>query len=195
VFEMHEDGLAEVGNPSEIFLSERPLHGAGSVVTSTVEGSRPILVEVQALVAPSYFSAPRRMCTGVDFNRTMMLLAVLEKRVGISLGGQDVYVNLAGGVKIGEPAIDLAVQWPWPRTSRAARGGADRRAGRGRARRRGACREPHGVPPPRGRANGVRAGYRAGGKRAPFAQGARIEMVGADTLRTAMDRALVEVSR
>ena len=108
IFEMHEDGLAEVSNPSEIFLSERPKHGAGSVVTPTMEGSRPILVEIQALVAPSYFAAPRRMSTGLDFNRSMMILAVLEKRVGMTLGGQDVYLNVAGGVRITEPAADLA---------------------------------------------------------------------------------------
>lgn len=109
IFEMREEGLIEVSNPSEILLSERPLHGPGSVVASTVEGTRPLLVEVQALVAPSYFSAPRRMVTGVDYNRTMLILAVLEKRVGLSLANQDVYVNVAGGVKIIEPAVDLAI--------------------------------------------------------------------------------------
>lgn len=109
IFEMNETGLAEVANPSEMLLSERPKHGAGSVVTSTIEGSRPILVEIQALVAPSYFASPRRMSTGVDHNRTLMILAVLEKRVGMSLANQDVYVNVAGGVKIIEPAADLAI--------------------------------------------------------------------------------------
>lgn len=109
IFEMCEEGLREVSNPSEILLSERPLHGPGSVVAATIEGSRPLLVEVQALVAPSYFSAPRRMATGVDYNRTMLILAVLEKRVGLSLANQDVYVNVAGGVKIEEPALDLAI--------------------------------------------------------------------------------------
>jgi DNA repair protein RadA/Sms len=109
IFEMREDGLIEVANPSEILLSERPMHGPGSVVAATIEGTRPLLVEVQALVAPSYFSAPRRMATGVDYNRTMLILAVLEKRVGLSLAGQDVYVNIAGGVKIVEPAVDLAI--------------------------------------------------------------------------------------
>lgn len=109
IFEMHESGLTEVANPSEILLEERPKHGAGSVVTATVEGSRPLLVEIQALVAPSYFSSPRRMVTGVDHNRTLMILAVLEKRVGLSLANQDVYVNVAGGLKIIEPAIDLAI--------------------------------------------------------------------------------------
>jgi len=108
IFEMHEDGLAEVGNPSEIFLSERPKHGAGSVVTPTMEGSRPILVEIQALIAPSHFAAPRRMSTGMDYNRSMMILAVLEKRAGMMLGSQDVYLNVAGGLRITEPAADLA---------------------------------------------------------------------------------------
>ena len=109
IFEMHDTGLAEVANPSELLLSERPKHGAGSVVTSTMEGTRPILVEIQALVAPSYFTSPRRMTTGVDYNRTLMILAVLEKRVGMTLANQDVYVNVAGGVKIVEPAVDLAI--------------------------------------------------------------------------------------
>ena len=109
IFEMREDGLAEIPNPSEALLAERPEHGAGSVVTSTMEGTRPILVEIQALVAPSYFPNPRRMCTGVDYNKMLMILAVLEKRVGLSLGNKDVYVNVAGGVRIVEPAADLAI--------------------------------------------------------------------------------------
>lgn len=109
IFEMREDGLAEIPNPSEALLAERPEHGAGSVVTSTMEGTRPMLVEIQALVAPSYFTNPRRMCTGVDYNKMLMLLAVLEKRVGLSLGNKDIYVNVAGGVRIVEPAADLAI--------------------------------------------------------------------------------------
>jgi DNA repair protein RadA/Sms len=109
VFEMRESGLEEVPNPSEAFLAERPAHGVGSVVTPTVEGSRPLLVEIQALVAPTFFASPRRMATGVDYNKTLMILAVLEKRVGLPLGNKDVYVNVAGGVRITEPAADLAV--------------------------------------------------------------------------------------
>jgi len=109
IFEMRESGLEEVANPSEVLLAERPQHGAGSVVTSTMEGSRPILVEVQALVAPSYFTSPRRTASGVDYNKMLMILAVLEKRVGLSLGNKDVYVNIAGGVRIVEPAADLAI--------------------------------------------------------------------------------------
>ena len=109
IFEMREEGLVEVPNPSEILLAERPEHGAGSAVTATIEGTRPILVEIQALVAPTHFAAPRRMTAGVDYNRTLMMLAILEKRVGMSLANQDVYVNVAGGVRIGEPAADLAI--------------------------------------------------------------------------------------
>ena len=109
IFEMREGGLEEVPNPSEALLAERPVHGAGSIVTSTIEGSRPLLVEIQALVAPSYFTSPRRMATGVDYNKMLMILAVLEKRVGLALGNKDVYVNVAGGVRIVEPAADLAI--------------------------------------------------------------------------------------
>ena len=109
IFEMREEGLVEIANPSEALLSERPAHGVGSVVTATIEGTRPLLVEIQALVAPTYFPSPRRTCTGIDYNRMLMILAVLEKRVGLSLGNKDVYVNVAGGIKIVEPAADLAI--------------------------------------------------------------------------------------
>lgn len=109
IFEMREQGLVEVSNPSEALLRERPEGGSGSIVTSTMEGSRPILVEIQALVAPSYFTSPRRTGTGIDYNKLLMILAVLEKRVGLALGNKDVYVNVAGGVRIIEPAADLAV--------------------------------------------------------------------------------------
>jgi DNA repair protein RadA/Sms len=109
IFEMREDGLIEVANPSEILLSERPLHGPGSVVAATIEGTRPLLVEVQALVAQSYITVPRRMVSGVDFNRAMLILAVLTKRVGLGLSNQDVYINVTGGVKVTEPALDLAM--------------------------------------------------------------------------------------
>jgi DNA repair protein RadA/Sms len=109
VFEMKESGLAEVANPSEIFLAERPADATGSVVVSSLEGTRPILAELQALVAPSKLAMPRRTCIGVDFNRVSLLLAVLEKRVGMHLMGMDVFVNIVGGLKIDEPAIDLGV--------------------------------------------------------------------------------------
>jgi len=109
VFEMKEGGLAEVVNPSEMFLAERPADATGSVVVSSLEGSRPILAELQALVAPSKLAMPRRTCIGVDFNRVSLLLAVLEKRVGMHLMGMDVFVNIVGGLTIDEPAVDLGV--------------------------------------------------------------------------------------
>jgi DNA repair protein RadA/Sms len=109
IFEMGEAGLVEVENASEYLLAERPAHGAGSVVVPIIEGTRPLLVEVQALVAHSYLTSPRRMTTGVDYNRTCMILAVLEKRVGLRLADKDVYVNVAGGLKLTEPAVDLGI--------------------------------------------------------------------------------------
>lgn len=109
IFEMREDGLTEVANPSELLLSERPEHAVGSAVTATMEGTRPLLIEVQALVAPSYLVNPRRSVTGMDTNRVHLILAVLEKRVRLSLAQQDVFVNIAGGVRVDEPAADLAV--------------------------------------------------------------------------------------
>ena len=109
VFEMTGAGLAQVTNPSELFLSERDVKTAGSVVFAGIEGSRPLLVEVQALVAPSTLAAPRRNVIGWDSGRLSMVLAVLESRCGISFGGQDVYLNIAGGLRISEPAADLAV--------------------------------------------------------------------------------------
>ena len=109
VFEMKEGGVREVLNPSELFLSERPKGASGSVVVSSLEGSRPILVELQALVSPTHFGLPRRMAVGVDLNRLLLLLAVLEKRGGMLLGSQDVYINVAGGLRINEPALDLGI--------------------------------------------------------------------------------------
>ncbi len=109
VFEMKESGLAEVANPSELFLAERPADATGSVVVSSLEGTRPILAELQALVAPSKLAMPRRTCIGVDFNRVSLLLAVLEKRVGMQLMGMDVFVNIVGGMKVDEPAVDLGI--------------------------------------------------------------------------------------
>ncbi len=109
LFEMHEEGLVEVANPSEMLLAERATNTAGSAVTATVEGTRPLLIEVQALVAPSYLTNPRRTVSGVDANRVNLILAVLEKRVGLRLANQDVFVNMAGGVRVEEPAADLAI--------------------------------------------------------------------------------------
>jgi DNA repair protein RadA/Sms len=109
VFVMEDRGLAEVPNPSEVFLAERPAGAAGSVVVAGIEGSRPLLVEVQALVAPTTFPAPRRMASGIDYNRLVVLLAVLEKRAGCYLSTSDTYVKVSGGARIDEPAADLAV--------------------------------------------------------------------------------------
>jgi DNA repair protein RadA/Sms len=109
VFEMAGSGLREVRNPSEAFLEERNGSAAGSSVAVTVEGTRPILVEVQALTTPSAYGLPRRSANGLDSGRMQLLVAVLQKRVGIGLGGQDVYANVVGGMRIGEPAADLAI--------------------------------------------------------------------------------------
>ncbi len=109
VFEMREDGLCEVENPSELFLSERPTNSSGSVIVSSVEGTRPLLVELQALVSPSSFGFPKRTSIGVDYNRVSLLVAVLEKKVGIHLADRDVYINVAGGITIDEPAVDLGI--------------------------------------------------------------------------------------
>jgi DNA repair protein RadA/Sms len=109
VFEMHENGLSEVKNPSELFLSERDKETSGSVVTSSIEGSRPVLLEVQALVTPSNYGNPQRVATGFDQRRLSILLAVIEKRAGYRLSANNVFLNMAGGVKIFEPAVDLAV--------------------------------------------------------------------------------------
>ena len=109
VFEMAENGLREVTNPSEVFIEERTRGVSGSVVVPTVEGARPLLVEVQALVSPTSFGLPRRTVNGTDPQRLALLLAVLQKRAGVSTGQHDVYVNLVGGLKVREPASDLAV--------------------------------------------------------------------------------------
>lgn len=109
IFEMKESGLEEVANPSEIFLEERSQGAAGSTVVASMEGTRPVLVEIQALVSPTSFGNPRRMATGIDHNRVSLLMAVLEKRVGLLLQNQDAYLKVAGGVKLDEPAIDLAI--------------------------------------------------------------------------------------
>lgn len=109
VFEMLHNGLEEVKNPSEIMLNGRPLDSSGSVVVCSLEGTRPILIEIQALVTDTSFGIPRRTTVGIDYNRVNLLLAVLEKRAGYQLGACDAYVNLTGGMKLGEPAIDLGI--------------------------------------------------------------------------------------
>ena len=109
VFEMKETGLEEVGNPSRIFLQERPEGSAGSIVIPCLEGTRPVLLEIQALVGPSPLGMPRRTTVGVDHNRVSLLVAVLGKRVGIEMGDQDIFVNVAGGLRVDEPAADLGI--------------------------------------------------------------------------------------
>jgi DNA repair protein RadA/Sms len=109
VFEMKESGLAEVDNPSALFLAERPVNVPGSVVMPSVEGTRPILVEVQALVSPSSLGTARRTAIGADPQRLALLTAVLEKKIGVTLFDHDIFLNIAGGIRIDEPALDLAV--------------------------------------------------------------------------------------
>ena len=109
VFEMREGGLAEVTNPSEAFLAERMINAAGSAIAVTMEGTRPILVEIQGLTSPTQFGNARRTANGVDFNRLLLIAAVLTRRVGLKLSEQDVFVNVVGGLQIDEPAADLAI--------------------------------------------------------------------------------------
>jgi len=109
IFKMSENGLMEVANPSELLLSEKSANLSGSVVAATFEGTRPILVEIQALVSYSNLNFPRRMTTGVDYNRVLLILAVLEKRIGYSMQSKDIHVNITGGIKVLEPALDLAI--------------------------------------------------------------------------------------
>ena len=109
VFEMRQNGLREVENPSEFMLQGKPEQASGSVVACSMEGTRPILLEIQALVCKTNFGMPRRTTTGTDFNRVNLLMAVLEKRAGLPLSDYDAYVNIAGGIKMNEPAIDLAI--------------------------------------------------------------------------------------
>ncbi|HJZ82805.1 MAG TPA: DNA repair protein RadA [Pyrinomonadaceae bacterium] len=109
VFEMTNTGLMPVANPSQMFLAERPADAAGSVVTACVEGTRPMLVEIQALVSSSKYGTGRRMTQGVDQNRVALMIAMLEKRVGLQLLGDDVFVNIAGGLEVDEPAVDLGL--------------------------------------------------------------------------------------
>ena len=109
VFEMRDRGLVEVANPSQVFLSQRPEGAVGSVIVPAIEGTRPLLVEIQALTSPTAFGLPRRNANGVDYNRLLMITAVLTKRARLSLGTQDIITNVAGGIKVNEPAADLAI--------------------------------------------------------------------------------------
>ncbi len=109
IFEMRQEGLIEVGNPSGLLLDGRAKNQSGSVIAASIEGTRPMLLEIQALVTPTSFGMPRRMATGIDYNRLTMLMAVLEKKVGMQLHSFDAYVNVVGGIKLDEPACDLGV--------------------------------------------------------------------------------------
>jgi DNA repair protein RadA/Sms len=109
IFEMSDSGLLEVENPSELFLLGRPVNVSGSTVVASLEGTRPLMVEIQSLVSQSNFGMPRRTTIGVDFNRVNLLVAVLEKRAGLYLGGMDIFVNVVGGLRIVEPAVDLGI--------------------------------------------------------------------------------------
>lgn len=109
IFEMRDVGLVEVKNPSEVFLEERLENASGSTVVASMEGTRPVLVEIQALVSPTMFGNAKRMATGLDYNKVSLIMAVLEKRVGLLLQNQDAYLKAAGGVKLDEPAVDLAI--------------------------------------------------------------------------------------
>jgi DNA repair protein RadA/Sms len=109
VFEMRQEGLVEVENPSEYMLAGRPQNSSGSIVACSIEGTRPILIEIQALVCRSNFGMPRRTAVGTDYNRVNLLMAVLEKRIGLHMNDYDAYVNIAGGIRMNEPAIDLGM--------------------------------------------------------------------------------------
>ena len=109
MFEMKSEGMTEINNPSAVLISERDGDPSGSVVVATMEGTRPLLIELQALTTPTVFGMPRRTANGLDYNRLVLLLAVLEKKVGISLSSQDVYLNVVSGIRITEPAVDLGI--------------------------------------------------------------------------------------
>lgn len=109
MFEMEGEGMNEITNPSEILISEKEENPAGSVIVSTMEGTRPLLVELQALTTQTLFGFPRRTANGIDFNRLTLLMAVIEKRAGIALANQDAYLNVVGGIRINEPSVDLGI--------------------------------------------------------------------------------------
>ena len=109
MFEMEQEGMTEILNPSEVLISEGDENPAGSVIVATMEGTRPILVELQALTTLSVFGFPRRTANGIDFNRLTLLMAVIEKRAKISLSNQDAYLNVVGGIRINEPSVDLGI--------------------------------------------------------------------------------------
>ena len=193
VFEMGDAGLAEVADPGRAFLGEHDEPAPGSVIAPTLEGSRPLLVEVQALVSPARFGAPVRRVSGLDPNRLSLLVAVLGRRAGIGLSGHDVYANLAGGLTVVEPGLDLPIG-PRPRlvTPRSAAHRRHRRDRRGRAARGAAPRGGSRATTPRGRAPRVRPGHRARedakGERPPTVSGMEIIVVAtlADAVREAL---------
>ena len=107
MFEMQSEGMVEITNPSSVLISEREDNPSGSVIVATMEGTRPLLIELQALTTPTVFGLPRRAANGIDYNRLTLLVAVLEKRAGLALSSQDIYLNVVSGIKISEPAVDL----------------------------------------------------------------------------------------
>ena len=109
MFEMQNEGLVEITNPSQLLISERDGNPSGSAIVVSVEGTRPLVLELQALSTPTVFGMPRRNASGIDHNRLTLLMAVLEKRAGMNLGSQDIYINLVGGIKVNEPALDLGI--------------------------------------------------------------------------------------
>lgn len=109
MFEMRNEGLQEITDPSSVLISEREKGTTGSVIVASLEGTRPILLELQSLSTPTVFGLPRRTANGIDYNRLVLLMAVLEKRAGMNLGSQDVYLNIVGGMKVSEPALDLGI--------------------------------------------------------------------------------------
>ena len=109
MFEMQNEGMVEISNPSAVLISERDDNPAGSVIVASIEGTRPLLIELQALTTPSVFGMPRRNANGIDYNRLTLLMAVLEKKAGFNLGNQDAYVNVVSGMRITEPAVDLGI--------------------------------------------------------------------------------------
>jgi len=109
MFEMKNEGMIEITNPSSILISEREDNPSGSVIIASMEGTRPLLIELQALTTPTVFGFPRRTANGIDYNRLTLLMAVLEKKVGFNLGNQDVYLNVVSGMKVSEPAVDLGI--------------------------------------------------------------------------------------
>ena len=109
MFEMQNEGLTEIIDPSSVLISEREQGTTGSVIVASLEGTRPILLELQALSTPTVFGLPRRTANGIDYNRLVLLIAVLEKRAGLNLGSQDVYLNIVGGIRVNEPALDLGI--------------------------------------------------------------------------------------